>query len=274
MHACTQPNNGRQLYIELLVTSAISRSLPKLVDRFAIDVVIPAPPNALARRRYTGLYGLVEIDATFKLGCSPNFYGPHCNEFCLQNCTLCSVDVNCGQNRRCVNRICVCEPGFIGTDCSTDPCMGVNCNSGTCEREQLGFYTCMCDPGYTGQFCERRVDSYRLQVTIHSFSNPDGNCAAWECSPDICCGGSACPSPCEYLFSLCLKPAGSLINNMREINPENCATFETLPSRLLLDGGTFTDSIFGTFNPINLTGIQWVSLKQLYSSSELTWHQV
>ena len=40
---------------------------------------------------------------------------------------------------------------------------------------------CACPPGYTGQFCEIKLDSYQLQVTIDFVSNPEGRCAGEGC---------------------------------------------------------------------------------------------
>ena len=218
--------------------------------------------SASQRQTYSGIFELADIDLSFTSECAENFYGANCDVFCLENCAIdhCAA-VSCGQNQRCVNEIlnytCVCQPGYTGTDCATpfDPCTGVNCNSGRCQEGM-----CVCDAAYTGQFCETRLDGFQLQVTIHSFSNPGGMCAERYCSrPTRCCEG-ACPSFCEYIFSLCLRPAGTPVSTLRIENEGNCDTFETITSRLIANGSTFTDRVFGTPNPIIFKGTEWVSI--------------
>ena len=208
------------------------------------------------------MFGLADINLSFTSGCAENFYGANCDVFCLENCAIdhCAV-VSCGENQTCVTEIlnytCVCQPGYTGTDCATpfDLCTGVNCNSGRCQEGM-----CVCDAAYTGQFCETRLDGFQLQVTIHSFSNPDGMCAERYCGPTQCCEG-ACPSSCEYIFFLCLRPAGTLVSTLRNANEGNCDTyFETIPSRPIANGLTFTYHVFGTPNPIIFQGTEWVSI--------------
>ena len=233
-----------------------------LIDRFALDIPVPAN-STIQRQSYFGIFGLADIDLSFRLECSENFYGINCDVFCLQDCNInhCA-GVNCGENQRCVNEIlnytCVCEPGYTRPDCSTefDVCMEVNCNSGSCVA---GVGSCTCYPGYTGQFCERRLDGYELQVTIHSFSNNNGRCADSQCGLNYCCERRPCPNSCEYYFSLCQRVAGTPVSTVRSVDQGNCMTVESNPSRTISDGSTFTDRVFGTPNPIILTGLIWVS---------------
>ena len=201
----------------------------------------------------------------FRLECAKDYYGPNCDVFCLVNCTadLC-LGMDCGENQMCVDEIldytCVCEPGYTGPNCTTkfDVCQGVNCNSGTCVVELDGSYACDCDPAYTGQFCETRLDGYRLQVTVHSFRNPNGMCANSYCGLNTCCD-VPCPSFCNYYFSICQRSVGTPVSAIREINQGNCTPFNTISSRAIGNGMSFTNSIFGTPNPIILTGLRWVS---------------
>ena len=232
-----------------------------LIDRFSVEITNPVG-SASQRQTYSGIFELADIDLSFTSECAENFYGANCEVLCLENCAIdhCA-GVSCGENQRCVNEIlnytCVCQPGYTGTDCATpfDPCTGVNCNSGRCQEGM-----CVCDAAYTGQFCETRLDGFQLQVTIHSFSNPDGMCAEPQCSSTHCCETTACPNTCEYFFSLCLRPADMEVSTVRRINQGICDTFETISSRLINDGATFTNSIFGTPNPITLKMTQLVSI--------------
>ena len=250
-----QPDDGVQLFVEIQEND---RNLfHDLIDRFAVEIIDPAN-STTQRQTYSGIFELAEIDLFFTSGCAVNFYGANCDVFCLENCAIdhCAA-VSCGENQRCVNEIlnytCVCQPGYTGTECATpfDPCTGVNCNSGRCQEGM-----CVCDAAYTGQFCETRLDGFQLQVTLHSFSNPNGSCADNRCSPTVCCE-TRCPSSCEYFFSLCLRPAGAAVSQIDRINQGNCNAFETIPSRFTRDGANFTDRVFGTPNPIFLP---WIAL--------------
>ena len=253
-----QPDNGRQLSIEILDSG------DRLIDRFAIDLVDTSPFTA--GEIHTGVFGFAEIELTLDRVCINNFYGPNCDIFCLENCDGCD-GVDCGgTNQLCVNLvsnyICVCIPGFTGTDCTIDidECTAVNCNNGECINGNASF-TCVCDPRYFGRFCETQLDSYQLMVTIHSFSNPGGMCADDECGPDICCERGSCPSTCEYYFSLCQRPSGTEVSTIGSASQGNCVETSTGISGSISDGASFTDSVFGSVNPIVLSGVQWVSYK-------------
>ena len=159
-----QPDNGVQLYLEIVDSDGISNQ-DELIDRFAID--LPDASNFLSVEVYTGVFGFAEIELSFERVCAENFYGPRCEVFCVENCCE-VVNVNCN-NGTCIQGIgsitCVCEPGFTGTDCSTDinECEGVNCNNGTCIQG-IGSITCVCEPGFTGEFCTTRVAASSQQL--------------------------------------------------------------------------------------------------------------
>ena len=50
----------------------------ELIDRFAIDVSIPAGTNT-SSTIYQGMFGLAEIRLSFELQCTEDFYGPSCD---------------------------------------------------------------------------------------------------------------------------------------------------------------------------------------------------
>ena len=216
---------------------------------------------------YTGVFGFAVIELTVYRACINNTYGPFCDTYCLENCDGCD-GVDCGTNQLCVNLVfnytCVCMPGFTGIDCSIDidECTAVNCNNGECINGNASF-TCVCDPRYFGRFCETQLDSYMLMVTIHSFSNPGGMCADSKCDPDLCCeqGSSECPSMCDYYFSLCLRPSGAEVSTTLSVSQGNCVETLTEISDRISNGTSFTDNVFGSANPIILSGVQWVSYK-------------
>ena len=240
-----------------------------IIDRIAVDVTIPVG-SAMLRRTYPGIFRLARVDIAFELDCYEHYYGPNCEVFCEEDCERdrCA-EVRCGEHRRCVDLIynyrCVCEPGFIGPDCDIefDVCSGVECNFGTCEvieDDTSNNYVCVCRDGYTGRFCETRLNGYQLQVTFHSFSNPEGMCAPEHCSRAFCCKSDRCPNQCEYFFSLCQRPLGTPVSFTRWVGEGDCEELNTNPSRRISDGSTFTDSIFGTPNPVTLYGVEWVRL--------------
>ena len=251
---------------------------PELIDRFVVNVASVGTSQNI--KTISGIFGYAEIDLSLRVICADNFYGPNCDVFCVENCTcppgftgeFCAtsiddcVGVECGENQRCVdahlNYTCVCEAGYTGPDCLTDidECEGVNCNSGTCV-EGVGFFRCECPPRYTGQFCETQLDSYQLQVTIHSFNNPDGRCA--ECNADTCCEGVLCPNSCHYFFSLCLRPAGTPVSMVRDDGQGNCSALTT-EIQLLSNGRSFADYFLGIPNPIKFEGRQWVSQTEFW----------
>ena len=187
-------------------------------------------------------------------------------QFCATSINECA-GVDCGENQRCVdghlNYTCVCEPGFTGPDCQTDidDCVGrTTCaNSGTCV-DGIDTFTCLCPLGFTGELCETNADLFQLQVTIHSFNNPAGKCADNKClqNTETCCNGRTCPNECDYYFSLCLRPADSLVSGIQNDGEGNCDVFNT-GSMKIANGTAFGSFVFGTPNPITLYGTDLVS---------------
>ena len=250
-----------------------------MIDRFVINVSSSA--FTTERRNYSGIFGFAIIDMSSEIICVENFYGPNCDQVCVEeNCTcnprftgvFCETITNeclgieCGLNKRCVdlhlNYSCECEAGYTDPECQTDIdyCSGVNCNNGSC-MDGLTSFECVCDPAFTGDFCETRRDGYELHVTIHSFSNPGGRCAGVNSDYDCngCCDHRQCTTTtCEYFFSFCQRPAGSPVSLARIEYQGNCSTVNTTAQTS--DGGmVFTDSVFNITNPIIFSGSQWVS---------------
>ena len=132
----------------------------ELIDRFATN--LSDSSNFSSVEVHTGVFGFAEIELSFERVCAENFYGPRCEVFCVENCDVDCERVNCN-NGTCIQGIasitCVCEPGFTGTDCSTDinECEGVNCNNGTCIQG-IASNTCVCEPGFTGTDCSTDIN--------------------------------------------------------------------------------------------------------------------
>ena len=103
--------------------------------------------------------------------------------------------------------------------------------------------------------------NFRVQVTIHSFSNSQGMCADDACQRSTgCCEGS-CPDSCEYFFSLCLRPAGTPVSNVTNENQggTECSAIIT-GSGTVMDGASFEESVFNTTNPISFNITEWVCI--------------
>ncbi len=268
-----QESSGVQIFLEIIDHDITGVGQDELIDRFAINVTIHVGTNMTGV--YSGIFGFAEINATFRLICAGDYYGPRCTYSSLydngvHNCDteytgeLCATSKNdcihakCGQNKMCVdgrNRFtCVCAPGYTGLDCLTDidECAGVDCNSGTCVQG-VAFFTCVCPPRYTGKFCERRLDAYELKVTIDRVRNPEGRCADYRgCSG--CCEG-VCPQVnCDYYLSHCQRPIGTPVSYVPARFQGRCAATQTLNEQHNTTGG-----FSFVFSTLTLRGSEWVS---------------
>ncbi|KAM9385887.1 uncharacterized protein tnxbb [Pholidichthys leucotaenia] len=116
------------------------------------------------------------------------------NESKGAGCSTIKPDTNdcpneCSDQGRCVDKKCVCFPGFSGLDCSESSCP-TNCgNNGRCENGK-----CVCDPGFTGPNCSQRA--------CPNNCNSRGRCVEGKCVCDIRftgddCSENACPGNCN-----------------------------------------------------------------------------
>ncbi len=241
----------------------------ELIDRFAINVTLPVGTTT-ERETYSGIFGLATVNISFTLKCAENFYDANCDRFCEENC-MCgpgltgpfcttSIDdcatITCGENQRCVDghltSSCVCEPGYTGPDCleDIDECAGVNCSFGTCEQD-ISSFTCVCTPGYSGELCERKLDSYQLQVQVHSVRNPQGRCPRLGCS-NGCCEGSCPLSHCDYFLHYCQRPVGTPVSIESMKHQGNCPAINSPSERQNAERFIFS------YSTLTLSGLEWV----------------
>ena len=68
-----------------------------MIDRFMLPLSVPV--GAAANVTVPGIFNLSTVTLGFQVICSPNFYGPECAIFCVEDCT--------------------CPPGFTGEFCAT-----------------------------------------------------------------------------------------------------------------------------------------------------------
>ena len=121
-------------------------------------MVLLSPPDIMAGantttpQQYSGRLGFATIELSFQLESLPGFVG----DLCLNSTVICDpspCDNGGVCSRDATNGTCLGD--FTGRSCdmTTDDCLKVNCNNGTCVDE-VGTFTCECEAGYTGQFCE------------------------------------------------------------------------------------------------------------------------
>ena len=71
-------------------------------------------------------------------------------EYSVTDCPL-----NCSSHGRCVNHVCKCEAAYIGEGCQWEACpdqCGFTHSRGSCEKID-GIYRCVCNPGFLGLDC-------------------------------------------------------------------------------------------------------------------------
>ncbi len=99
---------------------------------------------------------------------------------------------------------------------------------------------------------------YELQVTLHSFSNPDGRCAGTGC--DGCCEGGCPRTSCDYYLSYCQRPARSVVSYGSDNHQGNCDFEDSVPLRLSNQDRIFMDYVVDT---MIFTGYIWVRLNDI-----------
>ncbi|XP_065146975.1 tenascin isoform X3 [Paramisgurnus dabryanus] len=126
---------------------------------------------------------------------------------------------DCKNQGRCVDRKCVCFPGFSGPDCSTTECPDDCNNRGKCVKGQ-----CVCDPGFTGSACSSSACPENC--------NSRGRCVNGRCVCDLgftgpSCKTESCPENCNNhgrcVNSKCVCDTGFTGRDCSKVScSENC----------------------------------------------------
>jgi hypothetical protein len=120
---------------------------------------------------------------------------------------LCSNSCNDHSYCDCGSQMCLCKPGFGGTDCSLDLCAAARCGEhGHCTATYLGSSSllpvtssdkaCICDRGWSGNLCQ-----YNPCETLNKSCSGHGECAAngldAVCECDAGYSGANCEVSCD-----------------------------------------------------------------------------
>jgi hypothetical protein len=133
------------------------------------------------------------------------------------SCTRCYRGGTCGTPKGCdqanchhgdcsvpsgdpCGHTCTCNKGFSGDDCNHDPCAGVDCHHGSCDRNDNGRgYTCSCNEGWTGSDCTSCKAAYtcpnKVPVAHSSSSCSDGT------DESTCYRGPSCRATCDSCYN-------------------------------------------------------------------------
>jgi|GEM_PF-949379 len=113
--------------------------------------------------------------------CPPGYVGTNCQDFNPCDTIVCLNDAPC------VFGVCACPPGYSGANCENfDACFDVTCeNGGNCVDG-----SCDCPPNYTGENCENQTTPLTLtinaiQVTQFPLLNENGEPWDLDSNPDI-----------------------------------------------------------------------------------------
>jgi hypothetical protein len=126
---------------------------PTAADAFnLIYKVLAFNPKVILPYRFSSFLLNAICGSTGECSCGPNFYGPGCS-------TPSRCPNDCSGNGNCTSgptgKVCKCNLGWTGRDCSIGLCPG-NCNGhGTCNLElSAGNGSCVCEDGWKGFGCE------------------------------------------------------------------------------------------------------------------------
>jgi len=177
---------------QLSITSSTQTSATDIAQLLVETV---PTPSATAQFQDIGVeileFDLSAIcDSTGDCECEPNYAPPSC-----QTKALCPN--NCTSNGECVDgslgRVCSCDVGYTGRDCSTLTCINACSGHGSCQLQSGSAPVCQCDSGWEGGACN---------ITVPCPSN---------CSGFGTCMEGACVCQSGYSGSDCSEAATAIV---------------------------------------------------------------
>jgi hypothetical protein len=118
----------------------------------SLAVAVPAAGEQFARIWINVLYfGAMAIcDSNGECECTPNFVPPSCetSALCMNNCTSHGTCIDGS-----LGRVCSCDDGYTGRDCSTLNCPNACSGQGSCFLQSGAAPVCVCEQGWIGDAC-------------------------------------------------------------------------------------------------------------------------
>ncbi|XP_078251223.1 sushi, von Willebrand factor type A, EGF and pentraxin domain-containing protein 1 isoform X2 [Rhinoraja longicauda] len=148
--------------------------------------------------------------------------------------------------------VCVCQPGFTGTNCETNinECASDPCQNNAACQDGIGRFVCLCQPGFMGQFCEEELNECISQPCLNEGKCIDGiNAYYCKCTHEF--KGAHCELDInECLATPCLNngTCHNVIGGFQcacrpgfrgdtcEVNINDCASLPCLNGGSCIDG--------------------------------------
>ena len=129
-----------QLHIDAIDRAQNISEMMAIIDRFPIDLELDLGANFTQRASYFGVYNVSQLDMSFKVKCSKNYYGPDCTKLCEpvemyscdsdgdRICSSANYDIStdcttCLPGRDISTNCTKCLSGYVGKNCITGTCM-------------------------------------------------------------------------------------------------------------------------------------------------------
>ncbi|XP_067886734.1 sushi, von Willebrand factor type A, EGF and pentraxin domain-containing protein 1 isoform X1 [Heterodontus francisci] len=177
----------------------------------------------------------------------------------------------CQHNGNCesvgLGYVCVCQPGFTGSNCETNinECASDPCQNNAACQDGIGKFVCLCQPGFMGLLCEEELNECNSQPCLNEGRCIDGINAYYckctdgfrgvhceldvnECLSAPCLNNGMCRNLIGGFQCMCLP---GFLGDTCEVNINECAS---LPC---LNGGSCIDDInnFRCQCPPGFTGL-------------------
>lgn len=123
----------------------------------------------------------------------------------IEQCAICKgIKCNNG-NCDCGSGLCLCEPGFAGSNCEINTCSISNCVNGVCASKYLGgrlsatLKQCVCQDGWYGEkFDSRIIQSIQDDSTLFPCDNKCKGSYPYGCDKNAKWGYCLTSGGCYY----------------------------------------------------------------------------